>query len=104
MTERRHRFLFLSGLAVVASSVLAPAWSSAATTPPPAARPDRGAAHGADTGAPRPAPTADAPTAGDHARRRPTTLPTETTLLPTTTTEAPAPARAAVVYRRERRV
>ena len=59
MTERRRRFLFLSGLALVASTVLAPAWSSAATTPPPtrAARADR----------PRRRP---GHVAGDHAPRR----------------------------------
>ena len=69
MTERRRCFLFLSGLAVVASSVLAPAWSSAATTPPPPA--------------PTEAPTTAAPpTPG-------TTLPTPATV-PATTLPTPA--------------
>ena len=102
MTERRRRFLFVSGLAVVASSVCSPSPRRRpvrATTPPTPTLPRRPPRRRRRPRRRR--PRRRRPTRrrrprrrGDHGCRRATTRRRPTTsLLPTTTTEAPEPAR-----------
>ena len=104
MTERRRRFLLVSGLALVTSSVCGAALattSSSAATPPTTLAPTPAAT------APTPVqptvapPTTEAPTTlASPTTELPTTIAeaTTTTAAPTTTIEAAEPAAPSVVY------